>query len=66
MTLSEMKEQQTQLIVQRAQLKDTIEGIERQLMALGFAIGAMESEQARATGRNSGDAESTSEEMVQE
>jgi hypothetical protein len=47
----ELVEQQNKLIIQRAQMKDTVEGIERQLSAIGFALSNMEQEEKRAEAR---------------
>ena len=44
MTLDELKVKHMEAIVARSQLKDQVEGIERQLVALGFAISNYEQE----------------------
>lgn len=47
MNKKELLDQQSNLIIQRAQMKDTVEGIERQLSAIGFALSNMAEEEKR-------------------
>ena len=42
MTLQELKDQHTALQIARAQMKDQVEGMERQLMTLAFTIQTIE------------------------
>ena len=48
MTLQELKDKHTELQLTRAQMKDQVEGVERQLMTLTFTIQTIEENDAKA------------------